>query len=248
MKIAVFFHIYAINHWREITAEQMQIMKNSGLLDAAELYVGVIGVKDDVRYLVERYPVKEVYLTDRNTAEYFTLKHLHRFCKEHPDYQIFYGHTKGVTQPGHYETFHNAWRGVMSDLLFDKWDIVSPLLKAFDVVGSLYAAYGGWNEQTNEWQGKPGDAKLICGNFFAAKASWLAQLPTPDDTQERWLLEYWSTLGTPNVFDYGRSVLLKRKNVPTVYSLASMIADLTNWKTHNRAEYDAVARSVRLIA
>ena len=89
MKIAVFFHIYAINHWREITAEQMQIMKNSGLLDAAELYVGVIGVKDDVRYLVERYPVKEVYLTDRNTAEYFTLKHLHRFCKEHPDYQIF---------------------------------------------------------------------------------------------------------------------------------------------------------------
>jgi hypothetical protein len=50
-KIAIFYHVFQINNWKEIFDEQYSILKSSGLIDSADyIHIGINGDKSTILY------------------------------------------------------------------------------------------------------------------------------------------------------------------------------------------------------
>ena len=144
--IAVFYHTSQLPGWQSLFCEQMNVLKYSGLFDAADLiHVGVNGhyVPDlglwgnDEKIKIEMNP-------EPHTEETPTLRSLLKFSQENPGYKILYHHMKGIrwlanpifenNQLNNWESINN-WRKYMEFFNVIKWEECVKALDDFYAVG-----------------------------------------------------------------------------------------------------------------
>lgn len=212
MKIAVWYHA-ALNggnppineDWATgVMAEQMTVLKQSGLLDACtEFHVGANG--DFSRTMIARCLSgdKATFHVNGPGVEYElpTLNALRQWVVTHRDWLVMYHHTKCASHPG--QDYCAGWRHCMEAAVVKNWKrCVQDLTVGFESTGVHW--------MTPETH--PGSVHwpYWAGTFWWARAEFLFHLgPLPQKAahyNERFLAEGWiGGMGhyrRPHVKDY----------------------------------------------
>jgi len=219
MKIAIFYHCLfylgtppeLLDHGCEIVHMQMTRMKRTGLIDAAsEIIIGINGGEESA-------PIGNLFLPNKATKLYHGLKTrnecrtivaMEDWVKTHPEWYVLYLHAKGSTHKKNapYQGTVIPWREGMMHAVVDNWrQCVADLDAGFESVG----------RQWMSGPGMPGNQSIWAGNFWWAKASFLATLPSImqtdrvklsgiDSVESRYEAEVWIGNGPrlPKVRDY----------------------------------------------
>lgn len=112
-RIGIFYHVALMGNWKEVDGQIMGKLKESGLLDRADLFV--------------RNECK-----DLRQYEFPTLNMLDSFSIRN-DYSVLYIHTKGVSRT---EPSIADWRECMLYWNVERWkECVDKLDRGYDVVG-----------------------------------------------------------------------------------------------------------------
>ena len=181
-KIAIFYHMllfhgdppeFKIGAYN-IVSEQMDQLRESGLLDECEqMIVGCNGGEEskEVARLVIPPKAKMVYHGLKSKAENLTIIEIERWAPLHLDWLVLYKHSKGATHEpdSHYGKNVSApWRrAMMEDLVMNWRQCVADLESGADVACSHFMR--GLADGTQN---------IAAGNFWWAKASFLANLPS----------------------------------------------------------------------
>jgi hypothetical protein len=172
--IAIWYHT-CINlfpaHAESIIQEQMQALRYSGLLTAADqLIVGLNGNETDRARLAPLLPSKAcIFINDPETwpsGEVPTMREMREWLYAYPDYNVMYFHMKGLTAPpgniNHGTSM--AIRHAMQSVVINRWrECVQLLSEGYDSVG--------YNWST------PADQAYWAGNFWWATSSFLSTIP-----------------------------------------------------------------------
>jgi hypothetical protein len=123
MKIKVFYHIYAINHWYSIVSDQMRILLTSGLYDACEeINIGIIGLPEERVFFqvhfVDQYPKLKLRVSSNNPEDY-EFNTLRLIENDKSDYVGVYFHAKGVTKPSVTPVSH--WTCFLNEMILNRW-------------------------------------------------------------------------------------------------------------------------------
>lgn len=207
-KMAVFYHCLFSGGSRPILTdfacsimrEQMQALKQSGLLDALdELYIGVNGAEEDGQISRLFAPAKARITVHgaRATTEIPTLNLLRKWLPGHEDWYVLYHHMKGVTHPGHIAYDH--WRKRMERAVIWGWRSCIA-----DMDGGIESCGAHW--LTPEQFPAIVSSPFWGGTFWWATAKFLLTLPPlPAATwANRFEAESWIGRGArrPSVRDY----------------------------------------------
>ncbi len=182
-----FIHVATHGTWRDVYAEQLELLRSSGLFDrTSRIYVGIVG-PEAYSFEVSEDKITVIYRSpDFCEYEFPTLRFLKTFCSTHAGL-VYYVHSKGV--------FRNSagtedWRRYMQYFVIERYAECIQALAYFDICGV--------NWQELPWQ-------HFSGNFWWATASYVAKLPDLDqlppvlegwDQQERHQCERWIGAGT----------------------------------------------------
>jgi hypothetical protein len=204
-KNIIYYHIFAITNWLEIVKEQIDLMVQYDLLKNSILRIGVLYTDpikiEEVKDFFSNIKNVEFLFFKENTnaAESETLGMLKDFsttCEN--NFNIFYLHTKGVTQYGSVREYPvKKWRNMMEYFLIEKWqDCVQKLNEGYDCCGINYQ---------NHAANIKGELKLIKiynGNFFWTKTDYVKRLDKSILYEHRYSSENWITSSKPNAYSF----------------------------------------------
>lgn len=172
-KIAIFYHIGQLNHWREVYNDQINLLHQSGLYEVADfIYCGINGDEK----LPEPVPSKLIVNYNRDKVlEANTLEAMWNFARINPDFRILYIHTKGVTRIDALKEVADKWRKYMEYFVVSQWKRCIDELQNYDTVGVQL------RDKATYWpDGKKIviDANYYDGNFWWVNASYIKTLDT----------------------------------------------------------------------
>lgn len=216
-KIAIFYHIYQINHWENLFEQQIISMQQSGVYDAAShIHFGINGNLPLPYNLIK---VKSIKRNSNVNSEADTLADLHKFCVKNSGYKVLYIHTKGVSYPKDHPG-QTSWLTYLDYFNVKRWVECVKLLNNFDCVGT-------------DWTTKHPDENIdvpphYSGNIWWANADYISKLDykylyriSSDDEdsrkikiEERHSPEFW--IGTSNPKYYNFHSTNKNKYVSTI--------------------------------
>ncbi len=159
----------------KIVYEQMNALRNSGLLDACdEFHVGVNGGAESEQFVEAFIPKKAIVtyhgLQCRN--ELRTLLMIERWCSNFkPEAYILSFHSKGASHAPDSEYGKNMstpWRKRMMHECVEKWRFCVRDLEACDAVGSHWLTGQGWDHSQH----------YFAGTFFWTRASFFRTIPS----------------------------------------------------------------------
>jgi len=187
MKIAIFYHIAQMGLGAFIYQQQIHRLYASGLIkEASHIHFGVNGDRE-----LFNVPDKAIIKRNKNLGdETDTLISLRDFCKENPDYKVFYFHTKGASK-NNLQT--SAWRLYMEYYTIDKWKECVEYLNEYDCCGT--DCYETKKMFLDEFiQQQEFNSYFFSGNFWWANASYVNTLSDeylnsnlPRLTKELWI-------------------------------------------------------------
>ena len=193
--IHIFYHIGAMNHYREVVAEQINLLDESNLLSNATLHVGKVGL-GEFKDLLPSDKVEIMFDLDNiNLGEGPTLNELQHFCnRSHELVNILYMHTKGVSDDNSKEprlTATRDWRHMMEYFCISYWrQCIQKLEDGFNAVGC--------NWYTQPWP-------HFSGGFWWATSDTIKRLP-PLQVRERLDCERFIGTGpVKNVYSFHNS-------------------------------------------
>lgn len=204
-KIVGFYHVCLINNWREIVLEQLQLMQQSGLMDAIDkLFVGCVGERElqlELQQMLTTWPKATLasMLGDIQAYEFPTLEYMHKWCQNNREHYCFYIHTKGV-----FDARGAYWRQYMNHYNLEKWqDCKFELFKGADMVGVK------WMKANRLFP------QHFSGNFWWARAAYIANLLPIKmlDKTHRWNAEFWHGTGNPTIATLCQA-MIDHKNMP----------------------------------
>lgn len=195
MRISVYLHVAAMNHWREVVIDLAARVEASGIYDVAtDLAACIVGdgsigadlLEDRWRVVSTGEPI--------SAFEYPTLERLWNDCRDDPDRLVLYLHTKGVSHPGK-RPQRDRWRRYMSYFLLTRWrECVEILAEGVEVVGTERVLNDLYFEDH------------FAGNFWWARGDYVAQLerpfPSPRRTHPRFWAEMWILSGAAISFNW----------------------------------------------
>jgi len=158
------YHCCCIGTWRDVVREHAAIFSALDLHPTA----CVLGDQEAADYVATIWPVA-YHGTDRLEYETPTLQRLWEDCRANPTGTVLYAHSKGVSQPTH--VGKAAWRRLMDRHVIGDWRANMQRLAVADIVGV-------------DWQHSK-DYPHFAGNFWMARADWVAQLDSPSDYRSR---------------------------------------------------------------
>ena len=181
-KIHIFYHIATLNGYESIVNEQLNSIKNSGILKHSTLSIGVVGnhkiqtnLTSDIYYFggIEKY-------------EYPTLHLMWDWCKKNEDSYVLYIHTKGVSSPKN-EYLKHLWRYEMMGNVRNWKKCIEQLKYGYSMVAS-----------GTKWATNLGGESFWAGTIFWANSNFISQLNDPANVPERfgdsrWYSELWPT-------------------------------------------------------
>lgn len=174
--IKIFYHVLLENHWYAIVKEQLDKIKNSGLIDnTSEFYITLSTPEDiDVKEKSKRiqffydhflnyvYPEDMFYnkkfkiLTcNKLEFEYPTLEKAVEISKDSKDFTGFYLHTKGTSKP---DCEKDHWRDGLNVGCIDHWiENVNMIESGYDMSGANHFRS---NPHSSDYK------QFYSGNFF----------------------------------------------------------------------------------
>jgi hypothetical protein len=197
MKLAVFIHAAILPRCEEILQRFLQRIKESGLYDAAlNVYISFVGTDPFPENLVKRttteFPKITLLRSSNELKDYEvpTQQLLHSFCLENQDYNVLYLHTKNVGKESN--PCVEDWVEYMSYFSIDQWRNATSFLE---------------NYKTSGVDLREQPTLHYSGNFWWARASHIASLPSPLEfrnlrkypnplNSERHNQEFWITYNT----------------------------------------------------
>lgn len=184
MNVRVYWHIYAVNRWREIVGEQMLLMNEAGLLHSESRIAFVTGLqRAHVPGLISPNFTSSVGLSFK--FEFPAMDRIWNDARDWAgDHLALYIHTKGVTHPG--SAHHQRWRDILNDGVIGRIHEHVAALESgnFDISGQNYL----------ETNGEPVNPHgYFSGNFWVARSDYLRRLPDPRtlDWTDRHQAEQW---------------------------------------------------------
>jgi hypothetical protein len=192
-KLGIFYHVYPGNDWEYMFQEQIGSLYLSGLIDVSNHFH--IGFNDDISLLPDH--VQSFAKTNSNQQEETdTLRDLVTWCKENPDANVLYMHTKGVSKKTRYT---EDWRHSMEYFCIHNWkQCVEALANGYEVAGI------NWQEETSM-----GYYPHFSGGFWWAKASYVAVNCDEKyfDHPNRYMREFFIGSGKPEAKNFWESRL-----------------------------------------
>ena len=185
--IAIVYHCYLVNNWKEIVKQQLSRVKNSGLYDAVDLFYITVNRREEIqeiefKELVAEYGKVQIEFHSNNTYEYPGIKKVKELSKEHDDLKILYFHAKGVSnnyiRPNQPEISEKkvknirAWSECLEYFLIDRWKESTEKLDENDCVGVT---------NVNGW---------YWGNFWWVNSNYIKRCREVDHWG-RWSYEAW---------------------------------------------------------
>lgn len=180
MNLAVFYHCLLfmgeppefLPQAADIIAEQMAMLKSSGLEDAAtEIHVGLNGSEESSELAGILLPAKAKItyhgLQCRNECRSIVM--IEDFVKGHPDWLVLYHHSKSATHAANtdYAQFANRWRRCMERACVQRWRECVNALSTNEAVGAHWLT--GQADGTQHY---------FAGTFFWATSNFLRTLPS----------------------------------------------------------------------
>ena len=203
--IKIFVHATDITGDIDITLEQIELLKNTGLLEKSELILCTHYDSKNYDDLVQNlgYSYKHFDESYKDWYEYTTCLELQKECNESTEeFYTLYIHNKGsYTQTvGNYN-----WRKYMEYFCIERWkECVEKLDEGYELVGAAYLD----NAQEDE------NVHYFAGNFFWTRSSYIKrchQLKSPPEVEFkpqmpnqphlRFDLEPWHASGNPKWFE-----------------------------------------------
>ncbi len=207
--IQIFYHIFLENNWYQIFLDQLNKLIDSGLIKNSILNIGVvfggslnldIEKKKLLNIINEFKTINILYIEHTGPCgESTTLAKLKDFCDTtDEDVNIFYLHTKGVSQfDSPREIPVKSWRNMMEYFLIEKWiDCVEKLNEGFDCCGINYQDHAAWIGNEHKL------IKIFNGNFFWTKSSYVKKLNRNLLFEHRYSAENWISGSNPNVYSF----------------------------------------------
>ena len=172
MNVAIFYHVYITphqDHGMAIVREQINALRDSGLLQFKDFYVGVNGSYEELDLVATAMPSSAILFQNAEKdwpgGEVPTLRELKDFALAFPQSKILYLHTKGISyppgSPGYGQMM--SWRHDMQKTVIQRWRHCVQELETHDTVGQ-------W------WHSAP-NGNYWAGNFWWANADFIATLP-----------------------------------------------------------------------
>jgi hypothetical protein len=158
-----FYHIAAMNNWKEVVKEQKDICDQLNLKPIC----GILGSNKDAEWT--RSIGLNIQYHSKNIHEYETptLKMLYDWSKNNPDGRVLYFHTKGVSAP---EIIGKKyWRWIMNEQILINY---KDNLKRLDIADILGISWMHSN------------FAHFAGNFWMARCDWINILKDPIDHQK----------------------------------------------------------------
>lgn len=237
MKLKLYSHMNDSLAGMEITKQQLEKIKQSGLIDSAEIFYFTNFNPDNYSWLKE--DLKDYtninYMdisADPREWEISTLSTIKSHCDElDEEYYIGYIHHKGVTHFGRpSEKYVTEWREMLEYFVIEKWKEAVQLLGEYEIAGV------NWKEEP--WP-------HFSGNFWWARSSYIKRLPKIRRPKELgvygksqfgtytkgWEYQYdaevWSGMGSPKLYNLHTSgvdhykqsypAILYRQDVPVKF-------------------------------
>ena len=165
-----FYHLYTATTWREVAAEQLRRVRDSGLADASRrVFASIVGpaVEEGAALLGEAFGARLeiVHASDEAAcAERPILEFARRFCAEEEPLSraVWYLHAKGVSSHHERNPHISDWRRLMEHFAVDRWQDCVEALCDHDACGV------NWHEEP---------APHFSGNFWWATPRYVASLP-----------------------------------------------------------------------
>lgn len=211
-KVYGLYHIYCVNEWKSLVVEQLDAIKNSGLMETTDmLFVSCIYVNEsDLAELTEilaayalSYKIISSLSKDNNKFEFPALQFVYDLSFKE-DFYVYYFHTKGVsytkdsavkypnTKFEQLSRCSAAWRKMMEHFIFTKYNVAMNVLRTYDAYGCKY----------DDPIVPPYHYKYYAGNFWWSKSSYIKTLPpiTDEEQKNRYWAENWLLLKTEKIF------------------------------------------------
>ncbi len=190
MKLTHVYHCYATPEGVAILEKHLKVLKSSGLLKRLDnFWLGVVGPeREHAAALCDT----TIIATAPVGYEQITLHALWlRVKQQQLEGAVLYAHTKGASQP---TVWNDRWRTAMTSHVVGHWKTCVRQLKKYDAVGTF------WLNPSRLNQPNRGSIPFFAGNFWWARAEYLANLQAPL-TERRWQAEEWIGSGQPEVYD-----------------------------------------------
>ena len=190
-KLKIFYHLTNLNGWHDIAVEQLDLLKQTGLMDAAEVNIHTQYDEHAFDVLKERYNDcstinwiynPEIIPKDHEQATAILMKQAADATDE--EFYTMYLHQKGISHIGNpdRETRTKHWRWLLHYWNIEHWqDCVAQLDAGYEAVGCNYTSIP-WTH--------------FSGNIWWARASLIRrckplQLPSKIGYQTQGLSDYY---------------------------------------------------------
>jgi len=206
-KIAVFYHIYQENNWKELYDEQINSLINSGIYEKCDfIHIGING-DQELPFILDKMII---HYNEDKILEANTLQKLWEFSKDNQDYKVLYFHSKGVTHSKEDYYFKvNSWRIYLEYFVIHNWKQCIEDLNSYDCVGAE------WEKQSKFFDYDLQDFVYghnphYSGNFWWANTSYISNLDlnyiyNDEKGLTRWRSEFWIGTNNPNYKCYHNS-------------------------------------------
>ena len=196
-KQACFIHSTYTKIWEdEMLLKLIDRILETKLIDSLDVvYINHIGTPlDSSKYTkIHEKIIVENYSQNINLFEVCTIRALHQFAKLHPDYNILYMHTKGVSHQKESEFLPGilSWIEFMLYSLVNQHSNCRKLLNIYDTVGCAYK---------NQCSYQP-NPEHYSGNYWWSRADYIASLNIFDHLQQKYDAEFWLFRNEPLFFN-----------------------------------------------
>jgi len=180
MRAKMFFHVFPRNHWYDIVHEILRCFRKAEV--PQPVYVGLAGgeteqieLKELARLIGVQVDVQRI---PENRFEQPTILALWESAKRGEADVYGYVHSKGITSAS---PTYTKWRWVMAYWVIIQWrECVRKIQEdQLDSIGCFYL---------KDWP-------CFGGNFWWATREWLASLPEPKPSSDRFVFEKWVCKG-----------------------------------------------------
>lgn len=157
----------------DIISEQMEALKVSGLEEAAtEIHVGLNGSEESMELAAMLFPAKAqvTFHGLQCRSECRTVLMIEEFVKSHPDWLVFYHHSKSATHKPEtdYAQFASRWRRCLERTCVHRWrECVNALQQGYEAAGAHWL--------TGQ---ADGTQHMFAGTFWWSTSNFLRTLPS----------------------------------------------------------------------
>lgn len=192
----IYYHIYLYMDWIPMVKEQLDKLKDSGLLSKSLLRMGVLhnanAEKEIAKFnelLLNYYNYEVMFIKDNvATAESETIREMKKFSDESTEnVKILYLMTKSMTQQGtENDVACGYWRRMMEYFLIENWEkCVSVLDEGYDCCGINYQNHAA------HINGETKLIKIFNGNFFWVTSDYVKKIDKNFKFEHKYSAENW---------------------------------------------------------